>query len=487
MTDKTYFAAFIYYDTSHQRTNKFSHLSLALLEADKNNQGKLGTIYLSDCYGYYSHKTPESGHQNLFDQFLKKVFNVNFRLRHYYAEFKREERTSLDMGFGLKGGPLIEISHEEFKRLKGIFHVIKEVENTFFKDADQKTAVAVQNCQLPPKQKRVFAQDTHHLHREQYYSQALQNIEAECNPEDFIIEDTAYESGLISKTQLQQEKLRAKKGIEFFNFSFDPEGNTCKTMGRDLLIRNLDDGEHDRRKFQLSTLFANQYYTYCLPIASVGSSKIIFHTQSNNYVNNGGSPPLPVRNWEEHQDCVLAYYGNSDYIDMAGNHCAFELNIDKPRLYVRLLENLMFMQRLLNDFAHLHFEAALQLIDTGIRSMITHRDCHQKFIQSYYETLQNLSALRTLNAIREEILKTNQPFFKINYQKHAKATGIKLEACLIKEFNRLQEIEQHTKEDDLCHHLEGVKKWWQLFQPEPAQVTAEPAIETKLIQRDLSR
>lgn len=458
MPNKTYFVTFVYYDTKHQRSNKFSHLSIALLEGEKNTDGHFDQLKLCDSYGYYSHKMPNSGSASLTDQFLKKLFNINFRLQKYYAEFKREDLISLDMGFGLDGGPIIEITEEEKSRLEQAFQEIKSREDDFFKAADIKTKNEVDNLQISDqRKKKALALDYHHLNRERFYTEEVKNIDSYISENDIetdlLIEETAMASGLISPYQFQQEKLREVKGIDFFNFTFNPQGRTCKTMGLDLVINNLQNDESgNSRKFYLSSLFADQYYAYSLPVARKESAKIIFHSQQNQYQHSPGNPSLPERQWQTVNDCVLAVFENNAYIDLNGTKKNIYA-IENIKLYTHLLENLIFLQRLLNDFCMDEnlYQTELKIIDAGIRNVIAAKQNIKDATACYHNTLKQLVVYNCFTSIREEIFKSTQPFALMNYPKQLAEKHIKLEDGLRAELFRLAEIVEHARADDLEH------------------------------------
>lgn len=452
MPQKNYFVTFLYFDTKHQRSNKLSHLSIAIMEGEKNSDFHVSKMKLLSSYGYYSHRIPSMAERSTLEKTLEIFFRVTFRIRGSYAEFKKEELINIDLGFGIEGGPIIEITPEEKAALEANIQTILENEENFFGEIDLKAKEEVDNLIWPDNKtkEKKYIELRDNL-REKHYLAELEKIDNFTNVgnvgPDLLIEETARESGLISARRFEQEKLKLLKNIDLFEFDLSPQGRTCKTMGIELVINSLSHNRSGQiRKLLLSELLTEGFYTNAIPRLTKGISKFIFNSEQNEYSSTFGKPPFPRRTWDDEGICCsLIFFEENKYTDLNGVEHELK-EIEYKKKYVLLIENLIHLKRLLNDFCSEENgnQMYIQLIDQTISALIEYANNIRQVIDIYHATIKNLKELGCFKSISKDILKTEQEFDSIkNLTSYIKQQHIKLEDGLLVEIKRLNMIKKH--------------------------------------------
>jgi len=77
--NKSYFVTFIYFNQRHQRSNKLSHVSIAIMEGEKTSANYVTNMQLLSSYGYYSHCIPKNAPTSTLENLLKIFAHVTFR------------------------------------------------------------------------------------------------------------------------------------------------------------------------------------------------------------------------------------------------------------------------------------------------------------------------------------------------------------------------------------------------------------------------
>lgn len=450
MSEKSYFITFLYFDTEHQRSNILSHLSIAILEGEKNAVLHLTNLRLLNAYGYYSHRIPEMAEKTLWETFLN-FLGVTFRIQGSYAEFKHEDLTNIDLGFGVLGGPIIEITAEEKATIEANIQAITANEAQFFGEDDLKATQAVENLNLTdPVMKHEKFIELRNYYRELHYKSECKHINAmeADDPYDLMFENTALESGLISPQRYQQEKLKMLKRIEFFDFWFSPQDQTCKSLGINFLIACLsNEPPNNIRKIILSELMMEGFYTHAIPRSTSERSKMIFNSVQSHYSATEGKPALPNRTWDkEDVRCSLIYFEENSYIDLTGKRHALQPMADKDK-YVPLLENLMHLKRLLNDFCVeiTNSQLYLSIIDQAITKMANDASDTRRMILFYHDTIRTLQKLHCFDNISKDIFKSAQALDSIKKIETAvKEQDLRLEDGVRAEIHRLYKIRRHV-------------------------------------------